>query len=708
VERPYAKRLGVRQLAAAFEGGSKLPHSKALRATYCRNTGAWKMKPLLFVLTLCLLFCAGSNAVDDPATLASVQQRIARLQSDIERAEAIRAVKRLQRAYGHYAEFGLWNDLSDLFSGTGVDIYPPGNGKEGIGKPFLQDIGKGSLGLHDGVLYPHIMLQPVVTLEPDGKSAKGRWRVFAMLGVYGETAIWAGGVYENEYVLENGVWKIKGLHYYSQYSGRYDQPGWTTDKEAIPIHYDPRRAGTLILGMNNTPASKEAPRSIALLSAGLNVLLRRAQRLSDQSDVENLQHSYGYYVDRKMWDDVADLFTSDGTMELGQQGVYAGKKSIRRALNQFGPAGLSEGELNDHLQLQCIVDIGPDGLTARARGVELIMAGKNGVSGEWREGIFENTYTKQKGVWRIKSMQVYTRLITDYDKGWAKDGRPAPGPSTQFPPDQPPTNAYATYPTFCIPPFHYGNPVTSRPTQYPEANAKEPVKSSPKAQRPAEGPRPPIAQSLEELQAKADETERLLKVAVAYDAAENLVSAYGYYIDDFMWDETADLFARDGWKELSYVGTYVGRERIRQSLKIRYPGGKPKGSFTAHQITQPVIHVAPDGQSAKIRVRLFQLGGVSGGNGLWLGGIYENKAILEDKVWKISAMDLDYVYTADSKGGWAHAAGTFSAPKVPMTSPFPPDRPLRGVVVAPFPKVVDLPFHYTNPVTGRKPPLFLP
>jgi hypothetical protein len=175
-----------------------------------------------------------------------------------------------------------------------------------------------------------------------------------------------------------------------------------------------------------------------------------------------------------------------------------------------------------------------------------------------------------------------------------------------------------------------------------------------------------------------------------------------------MWDETADLFGRDGWKELSYVGTYVGRERIRQSLKIRYPGGKPKESFTAHQITQPVIHVAPDGLSANIRVRLFQLGGVSGGSGLWLGGIYENKAALEDGTWKLTAMDLDYVFTADNKGGWAHAAGTFSAPKAPMTSPFPPDRPLRGVVVAPFPKIVDLPFHYLNPVSGRKPPLFLP
>jgi len=34
--------------------------------------------------------------------------------------------------------------------------------------------------------------------------------------------------------------------------------------------------------------------------------------------------------------------------------------------------------------------------------------------------------------------------------------------------------------------------------------------------------------------------------AVGYAAAENIASDYGYYIDDFMWDETADLFARDG------------------------------------------------------------------------------------------------------------------------------------------------------------------
>ncbi len=645
------------------------------------------------------------KSVDDRATLSGLQQRITQLQVALERAEAVRSVKRLQQAYGHYAEYGLWNDLADLFAEKEIGYFLPGNiTREGIRKHYLHDIGKGKLGLPEGMVYPHIILQPVITLEPDGKTAKGRWRVFSMLGVYGETAIWAGGIYENEYVLENGTWKIKDLYYYSQYSGRYDQPGWTIDQDFIPMHYDPKRAGTPIPGSNGS-TTKETPRSIESMSSELNGLIARTQRLNSQSDVENLQHIYGYYIDRKMWDDVADLFAPDGTMELAQQGVYVGRASIRRALDQFGTAGLKEGELNDHLQLQTIVDVAPDGMTAKARGTELIMSGKHGTNGEWGEGVFENTYARQNGVWRIKSMHVYERFAADYDKGWARDAKPAAGANKKFPADRPPTKVYATYPHFFIPPFHYDNPVTFQAPQYPESLSGKKPKKKPFA---AVISHAPLVHSVAELQKKVEELERLLKRAIAYDASENIVDAYGYYIDSYMWDETADLFAKDGWKELSYVGTYVGRERIRQSLKLRYPGGHPSGYFTAHQITQPVIHVSEDGQSAKVRTRLFQLGGVSGGSGLWLGGIYENKTILEDGIWKIAAMDLDYVFTAQARGGWARAAGSIDPPKTSIGSSFPPDRPLRGVVFPPFPKIVDLPFHYLNPASGRRPPLLLP
>ena len=138
-------------------------------------------------------------------------------------------------------------------------------------------------------------------------------------------------------------------------------------------------------------------------------LAARAQRLSDEIEVTNLQHSYGYYLDRKMWDDVADLFANDGTMEIGLQGVYVGPKSIRRGL---GRAGLADGELNDHVHLQTIVTVMPDG-TARARGTDIGMLGTVGGKALWTQSIYENEFAKQGGVWKFKTMHVYPRAIAE-------------------------------------------------------------------------------------------------------------------------------------------------------------------------------------------------------------------------------------------------------------------------------------------------------
>jgi hypothetical protein len=326
------------------------------------------------------------------------------------------------------------------------------------------------------------------------------------------------------------------------------------------------------------------------------------------------------------------------------------------------------------------------------------MSGLNGAGGQWGEGIFENEFVKQNGTWKIKALHYYPRLLTDYDKGWAKDAQPAPGPSKDFPPDRPPTEVYEIFPKFYIPRFHFANPVTGLATQYPGGIGQATPGAPPSRRQgfpevfagetPALPARRPHMgkESLPELSQKIAETERLLNRAVAYDAAENLAGAYGYYLDEFMWDETADLFAVDGTRNLSSIGSNAGRERIRESLKRRYPGKKSADYLLAHQLVQPVIHVARDGQSTQMRVRLFQLGGPSGGNGFWIAGIYECTTGLENRVWKFKSMDLQYIWTADYKRGWAHI-----------------DKDAKGIITTPFPKIINLPFHYDNPVTGRKP-----
>jgi SnoaL-like protein len=657
----------------------------------------WRALSALILGAACV--AATARGADDE--LARLQQRVDRLEELTERVEALSAIKRLQYAYGHYAELGLWHDFADLFADTGIGHYTTGAlDREQIRALFLKEVGNGQLGLADGRIYPHISMQPVVSLAADGQSAKGRWHIMAMLGGYERSASWAGGVYENQYVRENGIWKFKEVTYLPQYSGRYEDPGWTAAREPAPLHFDAARVGKPILDLPEVARARTS-QTLATLAGRMSDLAARAQHLTDEIDVTNLQHAYGYYVDRKMWDDVAELFASDGTMEIGLQGVYAGRTSIRRGLNALGPAGLAEGEINDHVHLQTIVTVLPDGRTARARGAEIGMTGKIDGRALWSEAIYENEFVKQNGVWKFKAVHEYPRFIVDAEKGWAKDAQPMPGPSREFPPDRPSTEKYEIYPRFHIAPFHFNHPVTGRPPHYPEgmnAATVSPVRLKADSTT-ANGAK---------FAALLAATELSIERSRAYHATENLDSAYGYYIDEFAWDDTADIFARDGWKELSYVGTYVGRERIRQSLKTRYPNGKSPNFLTVHQIVQPVIHVSADARSAKIRARLFQLGGPAGGEGSWISGIYENTSVNEDGTWKLSGMHLDYVWTAPSRGGWVHVKMPPTPPPVSMVKTFPPDRPLRGPIVAPFPNVQPVPFHYKNPVSGRVPPVLLP
>jgi len=518
-----------------------------------------------------------------------------------------------------------------------------------------------------------------------------------MLGGYGGTASWASGLYENEYVRENGVWKIKELRYDTKASAPYDAAGWKDSGVKAPFHYGVTRVGTPTSDAAGE-GTLEAEPTLALMAERVSGLAERAARLNDQDEVTNLQHIYGYYLDRKLWDQVADLFAGNATMEPGLQGVYAGKASIRRALNQFGPEGLREGELNDHLQLQTIVSVASDGRTAKARGVELIMssapAGRNA---ELSEGIFENEYVKQDGVWKIQNLHFYPRMITDAALGWAKSAKPAPG-AGEFPPDRPPSSTYGIYPKFSIAPFHFAHPVTGKPAQYPAGVAAGPASETVSAVV-AKGA--PSVRNVAELEARLAEAERRIGMARAYDAAENLASAHGYAVDESLWDEVANLFAKDGSAGVPDAGIYVGRERIRKALQIRYEAGVGAQPVRVHQIIQPVIHVAPDGKSAKIRARLLELGGTSGGDGSWTAGVYEDQLAIEGGEWKFQTMDLDYTWSAPYRGGWA-AVEAMSPVQIPAIRRFPPDRPLRGAG-PPFPKVRDVPFHYKNPVTGRAP-----
>ncbi len=161
--------------------------------------------------------------------------KLDRLEIGVVRAEDVRAIRKLQRAYGYYADRGLWDDLADLFADDAIANYPSGgfDGNASIRAMFVQNLGQGRQGLAEGRIYNHTILQPVVDLAADGATATGRWRVLGMLGRFPGSATWADSLYRFDYVKRNGQWKIRQLTAYAGSGGSYAD-GWIAPKPRPP------------------------------------------------------------------------------------------------------------------------------------------------------------------------------------------------------------------------------------------------------------------------------------------------------------------------------------------------------------------------------------------------------------------------------------------------------------------------------------------
>jgi hypothetical protein len=215
--------------------------------------------------------------------------------------------------------------------------------------------------------------------------------------------------------------------------------------------------------------------------------------LEDTQAIRNLHYAYGYYIDKCLYEDVVDLFAHDGEVHFAG-GIYRGKnEGVRRLyvesfLEGFtgGKPGPVHGFLLDHLQMQDVIHVAADRKTAKARFRAFMQAGAHVTSkspmGEadrkenreptqwWEGGIYENTYVKEDGVWKIKILNYNPLWHADYKNGWAhtKVGYIPTDPPVLYPenptgPDAPIEPAWVLWPETSIVPFHYDNPVTGKP-----------------------------------------------------------------------------------------------------------------------------------------------------------------------------------------------------------------------------------------------------
>ena len=226
-------------------------------------------------------------------------------------------------------------------------------------------------------------------------------------------------------------------------------------------------------------------KQITELKDRIEALERHVNRLEDINAIKFLQYTYGYFMDKGLYDEVVDLFADDGVLSF-MGGLYKGKESVRRLYCGRLRVTFTKGQNNpiygmlvDHMQSQGVIHVADDGLSARGRLRAFLQGGTHRTFQDhpahlpkqwWEAGVYENEYVKEGGVWKIKFLNYNLMWQGTFEEGWAN----SEVISTNFPrtfPEDPngPDELHKTPPkiwpeTYCVP-FHYVHPVTGKPVK---------------------------------------------------------------------------------------------------------------------------------------------------------------------------------------------------------------------------------------------------
>lgn len=146
------------------------------------------------------------------------------LEARIRKVEDFQDVTNLQAKYSHFVDSGQLEKLLELFS---EDFAWEVGYKKMVkitSKPeLLEYLKQADAG---NVMMRHQVQSPII--EIDGDKAKATWYMFGpgtSKTPSGEVANWTQGIYNNEYVREQGVWNISLLHFKFDFRTTFDE-GW--------------------------------------------------------------------------------------------------------------------------------------------------------------------------------------------------------------------------------------------------------------------------------------------------------------------------------------------------------------------------------------------------------------------------------------------------------------------------------------------------
>jgi hypothetical protein len=166
-------------------------------------------------------------------TAKEMEAKIKALEKKVGLLEDVNEVKRLQRVYSYYVMHMMRDEIADCFADDpGVTLHwleGTWYGKEGVNRYF--GVGSDRPEPPPGFIHQVMPIAGVVDVDPDGKHAKGRWYSFGGVAVpneKGETSpSIVGGLYEIDYIKQNGKWKMWKVDWIIPLSIKIPKESWT-------------------------------------------------------------------------------------------------------------------------------------------------------------------------------------------------------------------------------------------------------------------------------------------------------------------------------------------------------------------------------------------------------------------------------------------------------------------------------------------------
>jgi SnoaL-like domain len=177
--------------------------------------------------------------------LEALKTRVDALEHALGIEQDVNQIRRVQYTYGYFIDKSQYQECLDLFSDDGEVWFLGGvyKGKAGLKRLYIDrfrgTFTQGHNGPRYGWLLDHPQLQMVIDVAPDRKTATVRGRSMMQAGLHdtaegNHRAWWEGGLYDNRYVREDGIWKLQRLGYFPFWHGSFAE-GW----QKTPIDFIP-------------------------------------------------------------------------------------------------------------------------------------------------------------------------------------------------------------------------------------------------------------------------------------------------------------------------------------------------------------------------------------------------------------------------------------------------------------------------------------